>query len=142
VYEIAKCFRNEGMDSEHLQEFTQVEWYASYWNFEDNIKFYQKFIRSLLMELIGTTKVIYQDKEIDFGISDWKKINYVEEMRKLLGFDFLPIDDPQILKDKIVETGLFSYSDLDDYKSLSQIIDFCYKRLIREKIVEPTIIYN
>lgn len=142
VYEIAKCFRNEGMDSEHLQEFTQVEWYASYWNFEDNIKFYQKFIRSLLMELIGTTKVIYQDKEIDFGVSDWKRINYVEEMRKLLGFDFLPIDDPQILKDKIVETGLFSYSDLDDYKSLSQIIDFCYKRLIREKIVEPTIIYN
>ena len=109
---------------------------------EDNIKFYQKFIRSLLMELIGTTKVIYQDKEIDFGVSDWKRINYVEEMRKLLGFDFLPIDDPQILKDKIVETGLFSYSDLDDYKSLSQIIDFCYKRLIREKIVEPTIIYN
>ena len=38
VYEVAKCFRNEGMDTEHLQEFTQVEWYASYWNFEDNIK--------------------------------------------------------------------------------------------------------
>ena len=44
VYEVAKCFRNEGMDTEHLQEFTQVEWYASYWNFEDNLKFYQGFI--------------------------------------------------------------------------------------------------
>ena len=41
VYEVAKCFRNEGMDTEHLQEFTQVEWYASYWDFEDTIKFYQ-----------------------------------------------------------------------------------------------------
>ena len=39
VYEVAKCFRNEGMDKEHLQEFTQIEWYASYWNFEDNINF-------------------------------------------------------------------------------------------------------
>ena len=54
VYELAKCFRNEGMDSEHLQEFTQVEWYAAYWNFEDNIKFYQGFIKALLNELIGT----------------------------------------------------------------------------------------
>ena len=44
VYEFARCFRNEGMDASHLQEFTQVEWYASYWNFEDNIVFYQNFI--------------------------------------------------------------------------------------------------
>ena len=36
VYEVAKCFRNEGMDPQHLQEFTQIEWYASFWNFEDN----------------------------------------------------------------------------------------------------------
>ena len=43
---VARCFRNEGMDTQHLQEFTQVEWYASYWNFEDNIKFYQKFIKN------------------------------------------------------------------------------------------------
>lgn len=60
VYEVAKCFRNEGMDSEHLQEFTQIEWYASYWNFEDNIKFYQEFIKNLLMELKGTTKIEYK----------------------------------------------------------------------------------
>lgn len=142
VYEVAKCFRNEGMDTEHLQEFTQVEWYASYWNFEDNIKFYQKFIRGLLMELLGTTTINYQGNVLDFGKDDWKRINYVEEMRKLYGFDFLEIEDPKELKNRIVEKGLFSYEELEDYKSLSQIIDFCYKRLIREKIVEPTIIYN
>ena len=54
VFELAKCFRNEGMDPEHLQEFTQVEWYAAYWCFEDNIKFYTKFIQELLMHLKGT----------------------------------------------------------------------------------------
>lgn len=141
VYEVAKCFRNEGMDPEHLQEFTQIEWYASYWNFEDNIKFYTKFIRGLLMELTGSMVVSYGDASIDFG-SEWKRINYVEEMRKLLGFDFLDVDDPNLLKDKIVETNLFSYDDLNDYKSLSQIIDFVYKKKIRGDIVEPTIIYN
>ena len=142
VYEVAKCFRNEGMDSEHLQEFTQVEWYVSYWNFEDNIKFYTKFIRELLMELIGTTTIEYQGKTLDFGKENWNRINYCEEMEKIFGFDFLSIDDPQELKNKIVEKGLFSKEDLEDYKSLSQIIDFVYKRRIREGIVDPTIIYN
>ena len=142
VYEVAKCFRNEGMDSEHLQEFTQVEWYASYWNFEDNIKFYKSFIKGLLMELIGTTEIEYQGNKIDFGKETWNRINYVEEMRNKFGFDFLDIEDPQELKDKIVEKGLFSYEELDDYKSLSQIIDFSYKKLVRAHIVEPTIIYN
>ncbi len=142
VYEVAKCFRNEGMDTEHLQEFTQVEWYASYWNFEDNIKFYKKFIRGLLMELVGTTTIEYQGNIIDFGKEEWNRINYVEEMRNKFGFDFLSIEDPSELKDKIVEQGLFSYEELEEYKSLSQIIDFCYKKLVRANIIEPTIIYN
>ncbi len=142
VYEIAKCFRNEGMDKEHLQEFTQIEWYASYWNFEDNILFYKRFIKELLMYLLGTTKVEYQGKTLDFGEENWDRINYVERMREILGFDFLSIDDPNVLKSKIVEKGLFTMQDLEDYKSMSQIIDFVYKRKIRENIVNPTIMYN
>ena len=45
-------------------------------------------------------------------------------MRKVLGFDFLDIEEPSILKDKVVEAGLFTYEDLEEVKSLSQIIDF------------------
>ena len=141
VYEVAKCFRNEGMDTEHLQEFTQVEWYASYWNFEDNLKFYQNFIRALMMELVGTTSITYKDNVLDFG-RDFTRINYVEELRKILGFDFLSIEDPLVLKEKIVERGLFNMEDLAEYHSLSQIIDFVYKRTIRAGITEPTVIYN
>ncbi len=142
VYEVSKCFRNEGMDSEHLQEFTQVEWYVSYWNFEDTIKFYKDFMRSLLMEIVGTTKIEYQDFVLDFGKDTWKRINYCEEMERVLGFDFLSIDDPLVLKKKIIDSGLYSEAELADYKSISQIIDFVYKRKIRADIVEPTIIYN
>lgn len=142
VYELAKCFRNEGMDPQHLQEFTQVEWYVAYWNFEDTITFYKGFIQNLLKELVGTTSIEYQGNILDFGKEEWKRINYVEEMRDLLGFDFLEIDDPIKLKNKVVESGMYSLADLEDYKSVSQIIDFIYKRKIRENIIEPTIIYN
>ena len=141
VYEVAKCFRNEGMDPQHLQEFTQVEWYASYWNFEDNLKFYQDFIRNLLIELVGTTTITYQGNTLDFG-KDFTRINYVERLREILGFDFLDVTEPKELKEKIVATGLFSMGDLEDYYSLSQIIDFVYKKTIRAGIMEPTVIYN
>lgn len=142
VYEVAKCFRNEGMDTQHLQEFTQVEWYASYWNFEDNIKFYKNFIKSLLMDLVGTTSIEYQGHTLDFGKEKWNRINYVEEMRNIFGFDFLEVEDPEELKQKIVDKNLFTMSDLEDYKSVSQIVDFVYKKKIREGIIEPTIMYN
>ncbi len=141
VYELAKCFRNEGMDTQHLQEFTQVEWYASYWNFEDNLKFYQEFIRGLLMELVGSTVITYQGHTLDFG-KDFARINYVEKLREILGFDFLEETDPNELKKKIVAKGLFSMGDLEEYHSLSQIIDFTYKKTIRAGIIEPTVIYN
>ena len=142
VFEVAKCFRNEGMDTQHLQEFTQVEWYASYWNFEDNIKFFQGFIKNLVLELTGKTTIEKDGVILDFGKENIERINYTETMRELMGFDFLAIADPAELKSKIVEAGLFKMAELEDYKSLSQIIDFVYKKKIRENIVQPTILYN
>ena len=130
------------MDTQHLQEFTQVEWYASYWNFEDNIKFYQGFIKSMLLELVGTTTLEYQGESLDFGKENWDRINYVERLREILGFDFLEIEDPIELKNKLVEKNMFTLGDLEEYKSISQIIDFVYKKTIREHIKQPTIIYN
>ena len=142
VYELAKCFRNEGMDTQHLQEFTQVEWYVSYWNFEDNIRFYKKFIKELLMELVGTTSIEYQGVTLDFGADKWDRVNYVEKMREILGVDFLDVEEPEQLKEIIVNKGLFTYAELEEYKSVSQIVDFVYKKTIREKIIQPTIMYN
>ena len=142
VYEVAKCFRNEGMDPQHLQEFTQVEWYVSYWNFEDTITFYKKFIKSMLNELVGTETLEYQGNTIDFSKEKWTRINYVETMRDLFGFDFLDVDDVDVLKEKITSKKLFTLEDLEEYKSVTQVIDFVYKKKIRANIVEPTIIYN
>lgn len=142
VFELGKDFRNEGMDFQHLQEFTQVEWYAAYWNFEDNIVFFKNLIRKLLMETIGTTKVTYQGKELDFGAEKWERINYAEEMQKILGFDYLDIEDVDLFKQKVVEKGLFTAGELEECKCVRTLIDFIYKRKIRANIVGPTILYN
>ena len=141
VFELGKDFRNEGMDPSHLQEFTQVEWYASYWNVEDNIKFFKKMIVELLQNCVGTTKVNYQGQEIDFS-GDWKRVDYVETMKELLGCDFLAIDDVDEMKKVIVERGLFGYAELEECKSVRTLIDYVYKRKIRADIVNPTIIFN
>ena len=141
VYEVAKCFRNEGMDPQHLQEFTQIEWYASYWNFEDNIKFFQEFMRETAKYLKGTTVITVGDKTIDLA-GTWKRINYVEELTKQLGFDFIAIEDAEELRSKIIATGKFTKADLEEYASCAQLIDFCYKKLIRANIFEPTIMWN
>lgn len=142
VFELGKDFRNEGMDTTHLQEFTQVEWYASYWDYQDNIKFFQSFIKKLMLECVGTTKVEYQGNVIDFGKEEWEKINYVEEMNRILGFDCLSVDDVNEYKKKVVAKGLFSYAELEECKSVRAVIDFIYKRKIRANIVGPTILYN
>lgn len=141
VFEVAKCFRNEGMDTQHLQEFTMVEWYASYWNFEDNITFFQNFLRGLLDELFGVQIINYQGQTLDFS-KEWPRINYTEKLTEILGFDFLKCETRDELVDKIVETGLFEREDFDQIKTLGGVVDFCYKRKIRPYIIEPTILYN
>ena len=142
VYELAKCFRNEGMDTEHLQEFTQVEWYVAYWNFENTITFFQDFIKNALLELVGTTTITYKGNTLEFGKESWDRIDYIKAMQELLGDEFLEIEEPEKLKELVVEKGLFTMADLVEYKSISQIIDFVYKKKIREGLVGPTILYN
>lgn len=141
VFELGKVFRNEGMDPQHLQEFTMCEWYASYWDFEDNIKFFQKFLRSLFTEILGTTQIEYQGIILDFG-AEWKRVNYTETMREILGFDFLNYTDVQELINKVVETGLFTNADFEGIKTCGGVIDYIYKRKIRADLVQPTILYN
>ncbi len=141
VFEIGKVFRNEGMDQQHLQEFTVCEWYAAYWNFEDNIKFFQDFIRALLTDVLGTTTIEYEGQLLDFG-KDWERVDYTAKMREILGFDFLACQTRDQLVSKVVKTGLFTEEDLKEAKSLASVVDFIYKRKIRVNLIQPTVLYN
>ena len=141
VFEVAKCFRNEGMDASHLQEFTQVEWYASYWNFEDNIKFYSNFVRELVEYMLGKPEIMVGGKAFDLT-KEFKRVNYVETINSVLGFDVLKYDDVQELKKAVKNTKLFDNYEIDDLKTPGAVIDYVYKRKMRPDIVEPTILYN
>ena len=141
VFELGKVFRNEGMDTQHLQEFTMCEWYASYWNFEDNIKFFQKFIRSLLMEILGTTTVEYEGHTLDFG-KEWERVDYTAKMREILSFDFLEYENRDELVTAIEKTGLFKAEDFNGIKTCGGVIDYIYKRKIRVDLIQPTVLYN
>lgn len=141
VFEVAKCFRNEGMDPQHNPEFTQVEWYCAYWNFEDNIKFFENFLRDSIKFLTGSEVISYQGHELDFS-KPFERINYIERLTEILGFDFLRETDVDVYKQKVVEKGFFTLKDMEEYKSLAQLTDFLYKKLLRANIVGPVVMYN
>ena len=141
VYEVAKCFRNEGMDPQHNPEFTQVEWYASYWDFEDNIVFFEDFLKETFTYLTGSPIITYQGNTLDFS-KPFERVNYVEKMREILGFDFLNETNVDEYKSKVVEKGFFTEKDMAEYKSISGLTDFLYKKLLRANIVGPVVMYN
>ncbi len=141
VFEVARCFRNEGMDPSHLQEFTQVEWYASFWNFEDNINFYSNFIRELTTYMLGKPEITVRGETYDLT-KEFKRVNYTETLSKALGFDILEPETVDELKEKVIATNLFEEKDIQILKTKGAVIDFAYKRLVRPNIIEPTFLYN
>lgn len=141
VFEVAKCFRNEGMDSQHLQEFTQVEWYASYWNFEDNIKFFTKFFREILIYLTGKAE-IHKDGKIFEIKEQFERMDYTKAVNDCLGFNVLDYDTADDLKAKVKTLKMFPEKELDQCISLGGVIDYIYKRKIRPNLIEPVILYN
>ena len=141
VFELGKNFRNEGMDAQHLQEFTMLEWYASYWDYKKNITFVTRLIKKIVKTLCGSYEIDYQGTKLDFG-GKWNKVDYIQSLNDVLGFDILTIDDVEVLKDKVKATHLFDNDEIDDLVSLGAVYDYMYKRKIRPNIIQPTIVYN
>ena len=140
VFEMGKNFRNEGMDAMHLQEFTMLEWYAAYWDYNDNIDFSWKMIQMLLMELRGTLQIEYQGTKLDF--SSYEKIDYIARMNELLGVDILEFKDTEALKKQLIDAGMFGAAEMEDLHSVPSIVDYVFKRKVRDQIIDPAIVYN
>ena len=140
VFEVAKDFRNEGMDAMHLQEFTMVEWYAAYWDYKRNIEFTWNLIQHLIKSMRGTLQISYQGTELDF--SKYEMMDYTAKMNELFGCNILDFDDVDALKQKLVDMKMFPAEDLTELKSIPTLVDWVYKRKIRESIIKPTFLYN
>jgi len=140
VYELGKNFRNEGMDAMHLQEFTMLEWYAAYWDFNRNIDFSWKLIQKIIMDLRGTLQIEYQGAHLDF--SKYEKIDYTARMNDLLGVDILEFNDADVLKKNLATAGMFLAAELEPLKSVPAIVDYVFKHKVRDQIINPAIVYN
>ncbi|MDR0854959.1 MAG: lysine--tRNA ligase, partial [Christensenellaceae bacterium] len=140
VFELGKNFRNEGMDAQHLQEFTMLEWYASYWDFRDNIAFLSKLLQTVIFEVKGSYIVEYEGKEFDF--SSFAEIDYTKEVSALFGEDILEIDDLAAFKARILKKGLIPKDELDRLHSLTAVVDFVFKKRLRPTIIQPTFTVN
>lgn len=140
VFELGKNFRNEGMDAMHLQEFTMLEWYAAYWDFHKNIDFSWTMIQKIIMDLRGTLQIEYQGTKLDF--SRYEEIDYTARMNELLGVDILEFKDADVLKKNLVAAGMFPADELEPLKSVPAIVDYVFKRKVRDQIINPAIVYN
>jgi lysyl-tRNA synthetase class 2 len=139
VYEFARCFRNEGMDPSHLQDFTMLEYYVAYWNYRDNMKFTQKLIQHTLQEVMGTLKIRIGDNEIDFS-GDWAEASFRDLILKDCGIDIDTIKTADELRSKMKEKNI----ELEDTEKLGlgNLIDQLYKKVSRPKIKNPTFLIN
>lgn len=140
VFELGKNFRNEGMDASHLQEFTMLEWYAAYWDYNKNIEFVTKLLQNVIQEVKGSLVVEYQGETFDF--SSFSKLNYIEEINKVIGENILDIENVDYLKEKLLGDKVFSKDELSKLNSLTAVTDYIFKKKIRPSLKQPTITYN
>jgi len=134
VYELGRNFRNEGIDSSHLQEFTMLEWYAAYWDYRDNMRFVQELVQTVLDDVRGSRTVTLQGTELDFD-GDWPVVDYREAVNEHTGIDLVAIRDVDELKLAIKAAGLGD--DLDDTVSYAALVDLLYKRTVRPRLIQP-----
>lgn len=134
VYEFAINFRNEGIDPSHLPEFMMLEFYASYWNYEDLMDFTEKMMAKVLKEALGTLKVEYQGKTIDFT-PPYKRVSIRDLIYGDCGIDIYKHADAKSLLNEINEKEI-KLKDASNL-GLGNLIDTLYKKVSRPKIIDP-----
>ena len=105
VYEIGKNFRNEGMDIKHNPEFTNVEFYAAYEDYNDMMNMAEKIISTIAQNVLGTTKITYQGVDIDLT-PGWKRISMIDSIKEVTGIDFNEIKTDEEARALAKEKGI------------------------------------
>ena len=138
VYEICKNFRNEGMDIKHNPEFTNVELYSAYEDYNDMMNITEEIITRLCMKVNGTLKINYQGTDLDLS-TPWKRITMIDSIKEVTGIDFNEIKTDEeamkIAKEKNVE--------LEEGKTTrGHIINEFFETFVEETLVQPTFIMD
>lgn len=137
VYEIARNFRNEGISPVHLQDFTMVEGYSAYWNYEDNMKLMRSMILYILENVFGTYQIQVGEHLIDFS-QEWPVVTFRELLLQDAGIDINCYPDGPSLLAAIREKGIQLEHENLEALGKGNLIDVLYKKVSRPKIIAPT----
>ncbi|WGL60167.1 lysine--tRNA ligase [Pigmentibacter sp. JX0631] len=135
VFEFARSFRNEGISATHLQDFTMLEFYASYWNSDKMRKFVEGMMRDLIHKIFGSVKVTLAGKEIDFS-GDWPVYEYAELVFKDCGIDIKKYNTKESLKNEIKAKNIRLDDDIETL-GWANMVDSLYKKVSRPKLIQP-----
>lgn len=137
VYEIARCFRNEGMDATHLQDFTMIEAYQAYYNYEDNMKLIQNMLQTIIEKLFGTLTVQLGDKMVDLS-GNWPKVSFRELIIKYANIDINEYNTKEKLLNKIKEEKIELESETPiENLGYGNLVDYLYKKVARPHMINP-----
>lgn len=139
IFELGKAFRNEGRDPSHLPEHTHLEHYTAYWNYEDNMKFTEQMFDYLFEALGLEKKIIIKDaegneQEVDFT-TPWKRINYIDLIKKDSGVDVMELRDRDELL-KIIKKKKIKIDGMEKM-GYATLVDNLYKKVSRPKLIGP-----
>ena len=138
VYEVCRNFRNEGMDIKHNPEFTNVELYAAYEDYNDMMDITEEIITKLCMKVNGTLKINYQGVDIDLS-TPWRRITMIDAIKEATGIDFNEIKNDEEARKIAAEKGV----ELEDGKTTrGHIINEFFETFVEETLVQPTFIMD
>jgi lysyl-tRNA synthetase class 2 len=142
VYEFARSFRNEGVDASHLPDFTLLEYYAAYWNYEDNMNFTEQLFKHLLMSVCGSLTINYEGTLISFDGS-WPRISFRDLILRDCGIDINLFETKDGLFAEIKNKGITFEDDVDVKKAgRGTLIDLLYKKVSRPSLVNPVFVIH
>lgn len=137
VFEIGKVFRNEGIDTEHLQDYDMCELYWAYADYEAMMEFTQKLYQDLVRSVTGGLVSKFGDKEIDWS-GDWPRRDYFELIKELTEEDLAGVTDEAKLK-KLLSKHKIKY---EENMGAGRLIDLFWKKMARPKVMGPIFLIN
>ncbi|MBQ2634169.1 MAG: lysine--tRNA ligase [Oscillospiraceae bacterium] len=136
VYEIGRCFRNEGMDTKHNPEYTSIEWYMAYADFNDMRRMTEELVSGAAQEILGTYHVTWLGQEIDLT-PPWRCMTMAEAVQEYLGVDFMAIDDDAEAVAAARSVGV----DMDGVEpTWGHALFECFDQKVEEYMIQPTFI--
>ena len=139
VYEIGRIFRNEGMDIRHNPEFTTIELYAAYEDYNDMMNITEEIFSKCAMKVCGTTKINYQGQDIDLTPS-WKRITMIDSIKEACGVDFNEIQTDEEAVKLAEERGM-EFAD-NTKRTRGDVIAMFFDEYVEKTLIQPTFIYD